>query len=183
VIPQTILKKTKTVSAILALAVALLAVVPLSGCGGEAGAEEKGESRRTANVKPAELPPLAVKQLPSGDEVISLPSDLYFAFDSADLNRAGRSQLRHEVLPRVRVFLAGAGSRVLLRGFTDGSGTDAYNARLSERRAGAVRGLLVAGGVAAARLTARGFGERLATSSKPDRSLRRVDVVFQKGGP
>lgn len=44
-------------------------------------------------------------------------------------------------------------------GHTDKSGTDAYNLRLSERRAQNVARLLEAGGVPAAAITARGYGE------------------------
>jgi outer membrane protein OmpA-like peptidoglycan-associated protein len=49
--------------------------------------------------------------------------------------------------------------RVLIAGHTDSSGTAEGNAALSERRAAAVRDLLVARGVAAGRLVTRGFGD------------------------
>jgi outer membrane protein OmpA-like peptidoglycan-associated protein/opacity protein-like surface antigen len=48
---------------------------------------------------------------------------------------------------------------VEVQGHTDGSGPDAYNQDLSERRASAVRDYLVGRGVPAGRLTARGYGE------------------------
>lgn len=174
--------KTASIWIACTLFLVLLGLVLLAGCGGEAATAAKEESRRTANVKPASLPPLQIRQTLSGDEVISLPSDLYFAFDSAALSRAARSQLQNEVLPRVREFLSSAGNLVVLRGFTDGAGDTSYNAQLSERRAAAVRRFLVAAGVSPGQLSAHGFGEQLATSSDPDQSLRRVDVVFQKGG-
>jgi outer membrane protein OmpA-like peptidoglycan-associated protein len=44
-------------------------------------------------------------------------------------------------------------------GYTDSIGTDAYNQRLSERRADAVRNWLVKCGIPASRLSTRGFGE------------------------
>jgi len=44
-------------------------------------------------------------------------------------------------------------------GYTDSVGTDAYNQKLSERRANAVRQWLVKCGIPSARLGARGFGE------------------------
>jgi OOP family OmpA-OmpF porin len=48
---------------------------------------------------------------------------------------------------------------VRVEGHTDSMGSDAYNQSLGQRRADAVRRHLVAGGVAAGRLTARSFGE------------------------
>ncbi|MBX3023557.1 OmpA family protein [bacterium] len=48
---------------------------------------------------------------------------------------------------------------VSVNGYTDSVGTEAYNLRLSERRADAVRAYLEKLGVAGSRLTARGFGK------------------------
>jgi len=49
--------------------------------------------------------------------------------------------------------------RISIQGHTDSVGNDAYNARLSQARASAVRQYLEARGVATARLEAHGFGE------------------------
>ena len=46
-----------------------------------------------------------------------------------------------------------------VQGHTDSRGRDAYNERLSQQRADAVRQYLVEHGIAAARLTSRGYGE------------------------
>jgi outer membrane protein OmpA-like peptidoglycan-associated protein len=48
---------------------------------------------------------------------------------------------------------------VRITGHTDSTGSDAYNQRLSERRAAAVRDYLIAHGIPAARLTIEGRGE------------------------
>jgi outer membrane protein OmpA-like peptidoglycan-associated protein len=48
---------------------------------------------------------------------------------------------------------------VQAQGYTDSVGTEAYNQRLSERRANAVRNWLIKCGIPASRLTAKGFGE------------------------
>ena len=48
---------------------------------------------------------------------------------------------------------------ILIEGHTDSIGSDAYNQRLSERRAQAVKAYLVSKGVAASRLTTEGKGE------------------------
>jgi outer membrane protein OmpA-like peptidoglycan-associated protein len=44
-------------------------------------------------------------------------------------------------------------------GHTDSKGSDAYNMKLSQQRAEAVRNFLISRGVAADRLTAKGYGE------------------------
>jgi outer membrane protein OmpA-like peptidoglycan-associated protein len=44
-------------------------------------------------------------------------------------------------------------------GHTDSRGSDAYNIKLSQRRAEAVRDYLISKGIAADRLSAKGYGE------------------------
>jgi outer membrane protein OmpA-like peptidoglycan-associated protein len=65
-------------------------------------------------------------------------------------------------------------------GHTDNTGSDAYNQRLSEQRAYAVKDYLVTSGVAGQRLNARGLGEQapIASNDSPDgrQQNRRVEV-------
>src|SRR6266516_1067100 len=49
--------------------------------------------------------------------------------------------------------------RATVEGHTDSVGSEAYNQRLSERRANAVRDYLVAHGIDASRITTRGYGK------------------------
>jgi OOP family OmpA-OmpF porin len=58
--------------------------------------------------------------------------------------------------------------KVQIVGYTDSIGSDAYNLRLSERRAQAVKQYLVSKGVAAGRLSTEGRGEQdpIAPNSK-----------------
>lgn len=49
--------------------------------------------------------------------------------------------------------------KVELEGHTDSVGADAYNLKLSQQRADAVRGYLISQGVAPSQLTAKGYGE------------------------
>ena len=64
------------------------------------------------------------------------------------------------ILDRAAIALKEWGSvKVEIGGHTDSVGTDEYNQALSERRAYAVRDYLISKGVAADRLTAKGYGE------------------------
>lgn len=72
--------------------------------------------------------------------------------------------------------------KLLVEGFTDSRGSDAYNLDLSARRANAVRTALTASGVGAERIEMRGYGEAfpIASNETPEgRQLnRRVEVVI-----
>lgn len=74
--------------------------------------------------------------------------------------------------------------KVEVAGHTDANNSDAYNLRLSQRRAYAVRNYLVDKGVAAERLTARGYGESrpIADNATEEGRFknRRVELVPQK---
>jgi OOP family OmpA-OmpF porin len=65
--------------------------------------------------------------------------------------------------------------KVELQGYTDSTGSAAYNLGLSQRRADAVREYLMRRGVAGDQLLAKGYGEGPATRPRPGRlSNRRV---------
>lgn len=82
--------------------------------------------------------------------------DLNFATNSAEIDAASITRLREKVVP---VLNENPGLHVSVDGHTDSSGSAVYNKQLSERRARAVRDFLIAQGVDAARLQARGLGE------------------------
>ncbi|MGH7512539.1 MAG: OmpA family protein, partial [Gemmatimonadales bacterium] len=74
--------------------------------------------------------------------------------------------------------------KLLIEGHTDNQGVAASNQALSEQRAAAVKAYLVANyGVAAARLTTKGYGETkpIATNDTPEgrQNNRRVELVRQ----
>lgn len=74
--------------------------------------------------------------------------------------------------------------KVEVAGHTDSNNSDAYNLRLSQRRAYAVRNYLIDKGVPAERLTARGYGESrpIADNATEEGRFknRRVELVPQK---
>ncbi|MGE0354894.1 MAG: OmpA family protein [Gemmatimonadales bacterium] len=76
-----------------------------------------------------------------------------------EFNKAVLTAEAKTVLDRVAESLNGNPEvRVEVAGYTDSRGSRAYNLRLSQERAEAVRAYLIEQGVAAERLTARGYG-------------------------
>lgn len=80
---------------------------------------------------------------------------LTFASGSAEIDSEGRNQLDKLVLPVLR---ANKLLRIRIDGHTDSSGSAAFNQKLSERRANAVKAHLTGKGIDSERLSARGFG-------------------------
>lgn len=99
--------------------------------------------------------PVARDDSNADPSALSLP--VRFAFDSADILPAARTQL--DALAEGIKLLAPK-SIVTVEGHTDAVGTDAYNLELSRVRAHAVRDYLVQHhGINAARLKTVGYGE------------------------
>ncbi len=78
-----------------------------------------------------------------------------FDFDKATIKREGEPVLDEAI----QALKEQPDVRISVEGHTDSIGTDAYNQRLSERRAEAVADYLAAGGIARSRMSARGYGE------------------------
>ena len=101
--------------------------------------------------QPTPTPPPA----PSRIERYTLSATELFAFDSATLQ--GNQQKLDEIASALRS--SGAQGNIVITGYTDRLGSDAYNQKLSERRAAAVKTYLSSKGIEANRLTAQGKGE------------------------
>ena len=83
-------------------------------------------------------------------------TDVVFALDQAQLKSGAERGLS-----KLADFLKSNPDRnVLVEGFTDSTGSDAYNQELSEERARSVAQALEAEGISPARITTRGLGER-----------------------
>lgn len=82
--------------------------------------------------------------------------ELYFKTDTSEFSEGSQRILDEEVLPVLRKT---PGLRVRIDGHTDATGGAAYNQQLSERRAAAVRDMLVSDGIAGDRIQTQGFGE------------------------
>lgn len=101
-----------------------------------------------------------------------------------DFNKATIRPDSTPVLEQVATVLASTPGAFELGGHTDNVGNAAYNAKLSQERAESVKSWLVAHGVAANRLTAKGYGETVPVvpnSSDANRARNRR-VELKKAG-
>ncbi|MNP39730.1 Outer membrane protein A precursor [compost metagenome] len=108
--------------------------------------------------------------------------DLLFAFDSAKLDPADEAKL-DTVVSRLKNEAPDA--KLTVTGHTDSVGSDAYNQKLSERRAQAVADYLVSSGIPASSiLSVGGAGESQPVadnSTKDGRAMnRRVEIQIDR---
>jgi len=103
----------------------------------------------TADAPPAPPAPAAVREAPAFVP-ISLQAEALFSFDKAVLRAGGKKQLDAEVVDKMKEYPQVELVRVT--GYTDRIGSTAYNHRLSQRRADAVKDYLVGQGIAAQRI-------------------------------
>jgi len=146
-------------------------------------AKTEAETAKTESVRTRaeneqlmrELSELKGKQTERG--VVLTIGDLLFATGKATLSTQANVSIN-----KLGEFLVNHPSRnIAIEGHTDSVGSDAYNDALSLRRAEAVKTALVAKGVGAERIVARGLGKRFPIASNATaqgRQLnRRVEVV------
>jgi outer membrane protein OmpA-like peptidoglycan-associated protein len=129
---------------------------------------------------------LQVKE--TGQEIrIELAADVLFDFDKANLRPAAQQTL-HQAAGIIQEKAKGA---VRIEGHTDSKGNDAYNQKLSERRAASVKTWFMAKeGLDKVQFSTQGFGAKkpVASNTKPDGSddpegrqkNRRVEIIIKK---
>ena len=105
--------------------------------------------------------------------------DVLFQRNSAELKPGAYRRLE----PIARYLREDPLRTAAIEGHTDSSGSAAYNKKLSQERAEAVRALLIQQGVTARQLTAQGLGRTfpVASNATPAGRLqnRRVEVIIQ----
>lgn len=138
---------------------------------------------------PAPAPVVVATPIPAPlPAKINFSADALFGFDKSVIQPEGR-----KMLDDLSAQLKTANVDVIhVTGHTDRLGTVAYNQKLSERRAHAVRDYLVTGGFAAEKIDAKGMGETQPMTATADckgrqsakviaclQPDRRVDVELQ----
>ncbi|MEM9557291.1 MAG: OmpA family protein [Acidobacteriota bacterium] len=125
------------------------------------------------------IPGTTVQRLGSDTLLLKFDSDILFAVDSSVLQGGAQSTL-YQVAD---VLLDFPKTAVVVHGHTDASGSEQHNLALSERRAGAVRNVLIREGVAPDRVSAIGSGESMPVASndtETGRSInRRVEILLR----
>lgn len=122
---------------------------------------------------PARPAPASVRQ------AIVIQADALFDFDKSVVRPDGKKSIDEALAKLGGVDL----ELVIATGHTDSVGSDAYNQKLSERRAAAVKAYLVSKGIAASKVTTIGKGESqpVATNKTAEgrQKNRRVDIEFK----
>ena len=110
--------------------------------------------------------------------IVKFDSGILFDVDQAALKPAARSNIESLATS----LKNNPQTNILIVGHTDATGTDAYNYKLSERRAAAVKSYAVSQGIASSRLTTEGRGETEPISDNTTDSgkaqNRRVEIVI-----
>ncbi len=115
----------------------------------------------------------------TGDRlIVTMPQDILFSVDSATL----RSDLQGDLRTIASSLNSYPNTTIQVIGHTDNTGAASYNQSLSERRAGAVAGVLVNSGVSSGRIRTLGAGESqpVASNLTPEGRAqnRRVEIVI-----
>jgi OOP family OmpA-OmpF porin len=101
-----------------------------------------------------------------------------FAFDSAEILPASAQTLQRGL----QILRDNPDVRVEIGGHTDNVGQAAYNRRLSQQRADAVKTWLVQNGIEDARLTTRGYGaaQPVASNDTPEGQAQNRRIEFRR---
>lgn len=132
---------------------------------------------QTADAQ-AKLAALAAKEDERG-LVISLSGSVLFRTNEDMLMPGAEARLDQVV----DALIASGDRNVVVEGYTDASGTDAYNLELSQRRANSVRNYLIHKGYPSERVLAKGMGERrpIADNATAEgrANNRRVEIILE----
>lgn len=127
----------------------------------------------------ARIPGTTVERVSEDTLLVHFASDVLFTVDSAVVNSGAQASLGEAA----EVMNEYPKTAIVVQGHTDSTGSEVHNQELSERRAGAVRNILIGRAVSADRIAAIGHGEGAPIASNDTASgrqqNRRVDVMLK----
>jgi len=110
---------------------------------------------------------------------VTVKSDFLFDVNSSVVKPGAYNEIDR----LARVLNQYPATRIRVEGYTDSTGTEEYNLKLSQRRAEAVKQLLISKGVSPGRITAMGYGEskpKASNATPYGRQLnRRVEIYIE----
>lgn len=112
------------------------------------------------------------------DEDVIVLRGVHFAFNSYALDGKAMGILNEAA----GLIKSNPNKRVILSGWTDWIGSDAYNMKLSQERANSVKNYLVKQGIPASRMTSIGRGKSFKYNNKTDEGRamnRRTEISFE----
>jgi outer membrane protein OmpA-like peptidoglycan-associated protein len=122
--------------------------------GGVAGAVIGRQMDKQAEEIKNEVPGAKVERVEEGI-IVEFNDKILFGFDQADLSSAAQSNLDK----LNAILIKYPDTNIEIQGHTDSDGTDAYNKKLSRKRAGSVAKYLKQKGIAGSRISTKAFGE------------------------
>ncbi len=143
------------------------------GTGASAMAPANVEAQGTGRIEPVEVHPL--------DDPASLLAvrTIHFDFDSSRI----RDEYRDNILAHGAYLADHPAAAVTLEGHADERGTRAYNMALGERRANAVRDLLLLNGAASSQIRVVSYGEERPVDPGHNEAAwaknRRVEIIYR----
>ncbi len=138
--------------------------------GGTAGAIIGQRMDRQAAEMQQELPDARIERVGEGI-LVTFESGILFDFDSATLRPEARENLRR-LAESLKKYPE---TEVLIVGHTDSTGPEAYNQRLSERRAESAAAFLMQQGIRPSRIRTMGRGESEPIASNDTEEGRRLN--------
>ena len=136
--------------------------------------KEACEAKAAVAPAGAQVAPAAAAVKPTGEKV-TVAADALFDFNKAVLRPEGKAKLDELVSKANAIKL----EVILAVGHTDRLGGDAYNQKLSEKRAAAVKEYLVAKGIEANRVYTEGKGEKQpVTGGKCGKSEKKTKALI-----
>lgn len=118
------------------------------------GGQEKPEPAKVERYE--EQPEAVIAPTPVPEVIVLAFEDIYFDFDKSTLTNEAQALLKKNI----RILQENPNTAIRISGYTSAAGSDAYNRKLSERRANAVKEYLVnEGGMASDRFVTIGYGE------------------------